>query len=88
MTKDSIYIQIVFGRNITGDRIQVKLGTIQSRTCLLIYYPKTSKLEYNKTIILPVVLYGCETWSLALREAYRLRRDEVTVGYNKELCDL
>jgi hypothetical protein len=26
-----------------------------------------------KTIILPVVLYGCETWSLTLREEYRLR---------------
>jgi hypothetical protein len=24
-------------------------------------------------IILPVVLYGCETWSLTLREEYRLR---------------
>jgi len=24
-------------------------------------------------IILPVVLYGCETWSLALREARKLR---------------
>ena len=26
-----------------------------------------------KTIILPVVLYGCKTWSLTLREEYRLR---------------
>jgi hypothetical protein len=26
-----------------------------------------------KTIILPVVLYGCETWSLTLREQQRLR---------------
>jgi hypothetical protein len=26
-----------------------------------------------KTIILPVVLYGCETWSLALREEHRLQ---------------
>ena len=26
-----------------------------------------------KTIILPVVLYGCETWSLSLREERRLR---------------
>jgi hypothetical protein len=26
-----------------------------------------------KTIILPVVLYGCETWSLTLREEHRLR---------------
>jgi hypothetical protein len=26
-----------------------------------------------KTIILPVVLYGCEAWSLTLREECRLR---------------
>jgi hypothetical protein len=26
-----------------------------------------------RTIILPVVLYGCETWSLILREERRLR---------------
>jgi hypothetical protein len=26
-----------------------------------------------KTIILPVALYGCETWSLILREEHRLR---------------
>jgi hypothetical protein len=24
-------------------------------------------------MILPVVLYGCETWSLALKEEHRLR---------------
>jgi hypothetical protein len=27
----------------------------------------------HKTIILPVVLHGCETWSLTLREEHRLR---------------
>jgi hypothetical protein len=26
-----------------------------------------------KTIISPVVLYGCETWSLTLREEHKLR---------------
>jgi hypothetical protein len=26
-----------------------------------------------RTIILPIVLYGCDTWSLILREKYRLR---------------
>jgi hypothetical protein len=26
-----------------------------------------------KTVILPVVFYGCETWSLTLREEHRLR---------------
>jgi hypothetical protein len=27
----------------------------------------------NRTIILPLFLYGCETWSLILREEHRLR---------------
>jgi hypothetical protein len=31
------------------------------------------KVKIYKTMILPVVLYGCETWSLALREEHRLR---------------
>jgi hypothetical protein len=47
-----------------------------------------------RTIILPVVLYGCESWSLTLREEHRLivfenrvlrgilglKRDEMTRG--------
>jgi len=53
---------------------------------------KTLKIKKYRTIILPVVLYGCETWSLTLREERRLqvfenrvlrrvfgpKRDEVT----------
>jgi len=49
------------------------------------------------TIMLPVILYGCETWSLKLREKRKLRvfenrvlrrvfgpkRDEVTRGMEK-----
>jgi hypothetical protein len=31
------------------------------------------KIKIYKTVILPVVLYGCETWSLTLREEHRLR---------------
>jgi hypothetical protein len=31
------------------------------------------KIEIHITIILPLVLYGCETWSLTLREECRLR---------------
>jgi hypothetical protein len=34
---------------------------------------KNVKIEICRTIILPVVLYGCESWSLALREECRLR---------------
>jgi hypothetical protein len=55
------------------------------------------KIKIYKTIILPVVLYGFETWSLMLREEHRLRvfenrvlrrifgptRDEVTGGWRK-----
>jgi hypothetical protein len=32
-----------------------------------------SLLSAYKTVILPVVLYGCETWFLTLREEHRLR---------------
>jgi hypothetical protein len=55
------------------------------------------KNRIYKTVILPVVLYGCETWSLSLREEHRLRlfenrvlrrifgpkRDEVTGEWRK-----
>ena len=34
---------------------------------------KKLKVNTYKTIILPVVLYGCETWSLTLREEHTLR---------------
>jgi hypothetical protein len=34
---------------------------------------KIVKIRIYKIIILPVVLYGCETWSLTLREEQRLR---------------
>jgi hypothetical protein len=34
---------------------------------------KNIKIKIYITIILPVVLYGCETWSLTLREEHRLR---------------
>jgi len=34
---------------------------------------KNLNIKRYRTIILPVVLYGCETWSLTLREEHRLR---------------
>jgi hypothetical protein len=39
-------------------------------SCLL---TKNLKIRIYRNIILPVVLYGCETWSLTLREEHRLR---------------
>jgi hypothetical protein len=63
--------------------------------CNFIYYVNL-KIKIYRTIILPV-LYGCETWSLTLREKRRLRvsenrvlrrvfgpkRDEVTGEWRK-----
>ena len=41
--------------------------------------PKNVKIYMYRTIILPVVLYGCETWSLTWREERRLRLFEKRV---------
>jgi hypothetical protein len=62
-----------------------------------IYEDLHYEVRIYKTIILPVVLYGCETWSLTLREEHRLKvlenrvlrnifgpkRDELTGGWRK-----
>jgi hypothetical protein len=37
---------------------------------------KNLKIKIYKTVILPVVLYGCETWSLSLGEEHGLRISE------------
>ena len=37
---------------------------------------KNTKIKIYRTIILPVVLYGCECWSLKLREEHGLRVSE------------
>jgi hypothetical protein len=37
---------------------------------------KNLKIKIYKTIILPVVMYGCETWSLTSGEEHRLRVSE------------
>ena len=34
---------------------------------------KNIKIKIHRTIILSVVLYGCNTWSLMLREVHRLK---------------
>jgi hypothetical protein len=61
------------------------------------FLSKTLKINIYRNIILLVVLYGCETWSLTLREERRLRvfenrvlrrvfgpkRDEVTGEWRK-----
>jgi hypothetical protein len=48
---------------------------------------KNLKIKIYKTAILPVVLYGCETWSLTLREEHRVSENRVlrrTFGPKRE----
>ena len=40
---------------------------------------KNLKIKIYRTIILPVVLYGCETWSLILRVDHKVRVSESRV---------
>jgi hypothetical protein len=63
---------------------------------------KNFKIKIYRTLILPVVLYGCETWLLTLREEDRLRvfenrvsrrvfgrkRDEVTGNGEKYIIQI
>jgi hypothetical protein len=51
--------------------IQEKLKKIEPSVFLSVV--KNVKMRICKTIILPVVLYGCETWSLTLKEEHRPR---------------
>ena len=51
-----------------GNACYYSLETILSSRLL----SKKLKVKTHKTIILPVALYGCETWSLTLREEHRL----------------
>jgi hypothetical protein len=45
---------------------------------LKVVYPiRNVKVNIYKTIILSVVLYGCETWSLTLREEHRVFENRV-----------
>ena len=43
---------------------------------VFLFVIKKLKIKIYKNIILPVILYGCEIWSLTLREELRLRAFE------------
>jgi hypothetical protein len=73
------YLGTLTDQNYIHEEIKSRLNSgnacyysVQSllSSCLL---SRNVKVKIYKTIILPVVLYGCETWSLTLREEHRLR---------------
>jgi hypothetical protein len=75
----------VADQNLIHDEIKSRLNlgnlrTIQFRTfCLLVCCLKNIKIKMYKTIILPVVLNGCEIWSSKLREEHELKASEKMV---------
>jgi hypothetical protein len=69
----------IFGsnRDDISNQVSLKSGnacchSVQNLLSSSLLY-KNIKIKIYRTIILDVVLYGCETWSLILREERRLR---------------
>ncbi|KAJ4433470.1 hypothetical protein ANN_15773 [Periplaneta americana] len=64
--------------NINDTREEIKHSINMGNACYysvekLLSSSLLSEVRIYKTVILPVVLYGCETWTLTLREEHRLR---------------
>jgi hypothetical protein len=93
----------VTNKNLVQDEIKKRINSrnacyhsVQNLSFLCLM-SKNVKIRLYKTIILPVVLYGCNTWSLTLREQQRLwvfenrvrrrifgpKKDEVMGGWTK-----
>ena len=66
--KNSIQEEIKIRLNL-GNACYYSVQNLLSSSLLF----KKLKIKIYRTIKLPVVLYGCETWSLTLREERRLR---------------
>jgi hypothetical protein len=62
----TIYIVLVY---FSGNACYHSVQNLLSSSLL----SKNVKIKIYRTVILPVVLYGCESWSLTLREECRLR---------------
>ena len=73
------YLGTLTNKNSIQEEIKsrLKLGNacyylVQNLFCSSLLSKKL-KIKIYRTIILPLVLYGCETWSLTLRDERRLR---------------
>jgi hypothetical protein len=74
----------MFGKNLKESKFYSGRNSeqIEFRECLLSFGAESfsssllfrnTKIKIYRTVILPAVLYGCETWTLTLREERRLR---------------
>jgi hypothetical protein len=55
------------------------LLSFSAESCVFQVAIQKTKIRVSRTVVLPVVLYGCETWSLTLREEQRLKVFENSV---------
>jgi hypothetical protein len=55
------------------------LLSFSPKSFVFLSHIKKLKTKPYKTVVLPVVLYGCKIWSLTLREEHRPRAFENTV---------
>jgi hypothetical protein len=66
-------------QNFIQEEIKSRVNSRNSCYCIVQNFLSSLLLSNNvknkvhKTINLPVVLYGCETWPLMLREEHRLK---------------
>jgi hypothetical protein len=66
--------KLLFRKKSGADRSQEMLAIIRCKVfCFPVCYPKIKKIKIYRSIFLPAVLYGFETWSLTLREEHGLR---------------
>jgi hypothetical protein len=69
LTKQNDIYDEIKSRLNSGNACYYSVQNLLS-SCLI---SKNLKIKMYKTVILPVMLYGQETWSLTLREEHRLR---------------
>jgi len=60
-------------RKLEKNEVKKCLLSFVAFSCVSHFVVQNMKFKIYKIIILPVVLYGCETWSLTLREERNLR---------------
>jgi len=69
LTNQNSIQEEIKGRLKSGNDCYHSVHNILSSSLL----SRNLKIKLHRIIILPVVLYGCKTWSLTLREERRLR---------------
>ena len=69
LTNQNSIAEKIKSRLRSGNACYLSVQNLLSSTLI----SKNLKIKIYRTIILPIVLCGCETWSLTLREERRLR---------------